>query len=349
MRWQKRRLGRCDRQRGYRNIYFTRDVAVSIEGLVAVGLEEAVQRHLEGLKARQGKNCGIPDWFIDNWYAWAKQKFHRAVIERELVWMVAKKINRRFPGLIPSMGATHDTTDSELHYINAIHAYAEAVRDHPLVDGYSESMHRALRFAEGRINKDGLYTGVDWRDNVRFPNDVTLLSNNALLFRAYQSLKLDDKAEALKTRIQEKFWNGSYHTDQPGGSHFDAFGQALAVLYEIATPEQYNSIASKFESMFTIFGLRANDLVTPDNLRGGERVSVKRVNQNGKIWPFVEGYAALALKKMGKDDLARRILENWSGFGEWYDPFTGKRGGARLQMWSAALYIRACQELKMAA
>ncbi len=243
---------------GYKNIYFTRDLAIAAEGLVAAGLEEHVQKHLNSLAIRQGEDGGIPVFFIGNYRAWALQKLRRAFIDGELLWMIMKKLNNYFPNFVPkSMGATHDTTDSELQYIDAVVKYARLTGDTEFLQAHHGNMKAAFQFSQSRV-KDGLYRGVDWRDNVRFPPDVALLSNNALLVRAYKALNLS--ARTLKERINDQFWNGEYHTDQPNVKDFDAFGQALAVLNDIPTAGQYTNIARKFESLVTNVGIKANDL-----------------------------------------------------------------------------------------
>ncbi|MFN8611670.1 MAG: HAD-IIB family hydrolase [Vulcanimicrobiota bacterium] len=80
---------------------------------------------------------------------------------------------------------------------------------------------------------------------------------------------------------------------------------------------------------------------------------------NGGIWPMVGGYWVRYLHRLGLHQLACRelyrlallnqqgIRSDWE-FNEWSHGRTGKPMGKRYQAWSAASYIRACQELGMA-
>jgi sucrose-6F-phosphate phosphohydrolase len=80
---------------------------------------------------------------------------------------------------------------------------------------------------------------------------------------------------------------------------------------------------------------------------------------NGGIWPMVGGFWVRYLHRLGLHQLACRelyrlallnqqgIQSSWE-FNEWAHARTGKPMGKRYQAWSAASYIRACQELGMA-
>ena len=71
------------------------------------------------------------------------------------------------------------------------------------------------------------------------------------------------------------------------------------------------------------------------------------MKQSFVIWPFIHGFAILALLKMGERALADQPFDEYtalSGFWEYYDPKTGKGYGAEEQLWSAALYLRVAAE-----
>ncbi|HJN76759.1 MAG TPA: glycoside hydrolase 100 family protein [Myxococcota bacterium] len=62
---------------------------------------------------------------------------------------------------------------------------------------------------------------------------------------------------------------------------------------------------------------------------------------NGGLWPMVNGFWAMAARRLGEDDIAETLLEavrraNERGFPEYLDARTGEPGGARGQAWSAA-------------
>jgi sucrose-6F-phosphate phosphohydrolase len=80
---------------------------------------------------------------------------------------------------------------------------------------------------------------------------------------------------------------------------------------------------------------------------------------NGGIWPFIGGMWVRFIHRLGLSDLARRELVKlaqvnrlgktrpWE-FNEWVHGVTGRPMGKAYQAWSAAAYLRACQELHLA-
>lgn len=128
-------------------------------------------------------------------------------------------------------------------------------------------------------------------------------------------------------------------------------GQSLAVLFDIVPKARYASIREKYTELETPFGYRINDFMpdpkTPEEERAVQLV-VQKTNQYGTIWPFVHGFAILALEKMGEHALAVEQFRRWDkleGFYEWYDASTGQPFGSNQQLWSAALYLAAARTL----
>jgi len=80
---------------------------------------------------------------------------------------------------------------------------------------------------------------------------------------------------------------------------------------------------------------------------------------NAGIWPFVGGMWVRFIHRLGLHDIARNELvklarvnqlgkaEPWE-FNEWVHGTTGRPMGKAYQAWSAAAYLRACQELHLA-
>jgi sucrose-6F-phosphate phosphohydrolase len=80
---------------------------------------------------------------------------------------------------------------------------------------------------------------------------------------------------------------------------------------------------------------------------------------NGGIWPFVGGMWVRFVHRLGLHDIARNELvklaqvnrlgktREWE-FNEWVHGTTGRPMGKAYQAWSAAAYLRACQELHLA-
>lgn len=80
---------------------------------------------------------------------------------------------------------------------------------------------------------------------------------------------------------------------------------------------------------------------------------------NGGIWPFIGGLWVRFIHRLGLNDIARHELvklarvnqlgktHEWE-FNEWMHGTTGRPMGKAYQAWSAAAYLRACQELHLA-
>jgi glycogen debranching enzyme len=79
---------------------------------------------------------------------------------------------------------------------------------------------------------------------------------------------------------------------------------------------------------------------------------------NGGIWPHVGGMWVRFIHRLGMRPLAcqelvklaelnrRGVRSEWE-FNEWAHGVTGRPMGKRYQAWSAAAYLRACQELEL--
>ncbi len=80
---------------------------------------------------------------------------------------------------------------------------------------------------------------------------------------------------------------------------------------------------------------------------------------NGGIWPFIGGMWVRFIHRLGLHDIARTELvklaqlnrqgktHEWE-FNEWFHGQTGRPMGKAYQAWSAAAFLRACQELHLA-
>lgn len=332
---------------GYRGQCWTRDLGISIEDLLGAGMEVDVWNHLVSLRRLQKRDGGVPTFFPDSTLEWLLQK--GSLLAEDAISLDFSRV-RNYAGKLARAvtrgkffhGYTPAATDTPLHFIRALDIYKKS-SNVPLISSVGEMQRSAMHAARENL-VGGFYRGGDWRDNVAFVEGAILLSNNVLYAVARRALG----AETAFTNdlIQAAFWTGEFHSDT-GGDTFDVYGQSLAVLEGIATPEQYGSITEKIRSMRTHHGLKANDLDISDCPRKLRKAN-ERVNQYGTIWPFVTGQAICALERMGERDLARDLFDQWTGeggFREWYDPLTGEGGGGERQMWSAALYLRAGKEI----
>lgn len=200
------------------------------------------------------------------------------------------------------------------------------------------------------------------------------LSLNCTYYAAYKTLELmarelkqkdsDDwaqKADALKNKINEKFWdeqNGMYRyiVDIEGGDDSqEALGIAFAILYNIADPEKQKAIFNHVQiSKHGIAGLWPP---FPRFARAGGFG-----NHSGLIWPFMQPFWAEACKKAGRLDLfdsefanLTRLCSTDGWFYQSYDPVSGKPSGGiaavgnnrvlptgvrPYQSWTATAYLR---------
>lgn len=314
---------------------WTRDLALAVAPLLLkTGEAEIVRVHLENLSMRQRENGQIPILFLSDEEAWRKKKVAERGTES---FMVQRYDAGELWNLTPG------TKDSEILYAIAMHEYVMATDDQSLLDKYGENITRAIAYVEkNNFNRDGLAVGTDWRDTMEvLLADRALLTNNVLLVHAYELMGENDKADALKERILEHFWLSDSIIDYlPGGFRPDPLGLALAVLHDVAPKQTWPLIKKLFDAVDTSCGVTIKCIHNP--YVAGEQEVFDRT-EGVVVWPFVAGFAAMALSKMGYRADAMKMfakLENLEGFYEWYDPATGKGWGAPEQLWSATLYLR---------
>ena len=201
------------------------------------------------------------------------------------------------------------------------------------------------------------------------------LSTNCVYVRAYRIAGLmarelrqdpnpasEDCAAALADRIQTHFWNpakGSFNylVDPEGGCNYqEGLGNSLALLFDLASPEQAGSILEN--QHLTDAGIPC---VWPSFPRYIEAGGFGR--HSGTVWPFISGFWGEAALKYGRPDLFEReftaLTANINRDGqcaEIYHPLTGEiyggmqEGGSgedgmqwascARQSWSASAYLR---------
>lgn len=174
-----------------------------------------------------------------------------------------------------------------------------------------------------------------------FYGELAPRHNNAIQFRVYELAGLTDRAEALRTRILETHFANGEVLDFPGNDRFDPLGASLAVLHGVVGKEYHGRIVERMRRVDTPTGVTIRCRHNPMN--DVEDAMIDRTN--GVVsWPFVVGFAVLALLKMGErtfaeEQFAKMVAHN--GFREYYDPADATGYGEIDQLWSAALYLRA--------
>lgn len=315
---------------------WTRDLALAVAPLLLeLGNPEIVKTHLRNLSERQRPNGQIPILFLSDEQEWRKKK----VAERGAnSFMVGRYDKGELWNLTPG------TKDSEILYVIAMHEYANATGDQSLLLEFADVISKAMTYVETHnLNGDGLAVGADWRDTMEvFLSNRALLSNNVLLKRAYDLLGDRQKSEAQRERIVRHFWNGATIADYiPDGDRPDPLGIALSVLCDVMPPDRFEQVKDLLLSVDTRHGVTIKCIHNP--YADGEKEVFQRTG-GVVVWPFVVGFVVMALQKMGYANEAQSLfkkLEDLEGFYEWYDPETGRGWGAKEQLWSATLYLRA--------
>ncbi|MCA9356579.1 hypothetical protein H6784_00295 [Candidatus Nomurabacteria bacterium] len=320
----------------YKYQCWTRDLALAVAPLLLeMGETVIVRTHLKNLSEKQCENGQIPILFLSDEVAWRSKK----VSERgQNSFMVVRYDKGRLWNLTPG------TKDSEILYVIAMYEYAIATGDLSLIDEYGDRIKLAMKYVEvHNLNDSGLAVGADWRDTMEvFLSDKALLSNNVLLAQAYNLMGEKEKAEKQRRMIMMYFWKNKNFTDYiPGGNRPDPLGIALGILCEAVPREVYPHALRLLHSVDSDFGVTIKCIHNP--YTDGEEEVFERT-KGIVVWPFVVGFSVMALHKMGYYDEAQALfqkMENLDGFYEWYDPTTGKGWGAKEQLWSASLYLRA--------
>ncbi len=230
-------------------------------------------------------------------------------------------------------------------------------------------------------SRDGLYRGeqsfLDWREqsypqwtakNVTHIAMSKSLSTNVLhyasmkiaatlarkLQRPSSSTLYEARAKSLKLAIQKGFWlnnKGLFSAlkvtelDSSAVEKFDLLGLSLAIIWEVATPEQAKQILKNY----------------PHTAAGAPVIWPELPNvsiyHNRAIWPFVSSYWLKAAQKQGNAEVfthnaftlirgAALNLSNMENFefltlSNWFDDgnFSGPVINSQRQLWSVAGYL----------
>jgi hypothetical protein len=321
----------CDR---YDHQCWTRDMAIAAApAFRLLGGDEPVENHVRELTARVSAHGKVPILYLDDEVSFLNAKIEKSIKTGKMSFMLRRYLDS---GLTVE-NLTPWTTDGELLYvIAAFEQFGKALNDRarlddPEITKLREAITRAQTYMRGEHVRDGYFVGGDWRDTQTHLRDKVLLTNNALLYHHYRLAWTEREAEELKERINRDFWTGTYYRDHLDTDATDTLGTAFAVLYGIVPEERYRAVVESFERLNTPFGYLTNDC-PPNPTTDEERELLTTMPQSKVIWPFIHGFAILALLKMGERRLAEEGLKKYTaldGFYEWYDPATGKGYGAK--------------------
>ena len=215
--------------------------------------------------------------------------------------------------------------------------------------------------------ENGLYKGessfLDWREqtypkwmsNMDIAESMNLGTNvvhyqaNRVLEKMANALEEDSskyakRAEDIKNSINEELWledKGYYAQYLYGRKYmnvsprFEALGEALAVIFDVADKQQVKRIVS--ESPVTAYGVTSIYPQIP---------GIPPYHNNG-IWPFVQSYWNLAAAKAGNEQVlnhglaaiyrpAALFLSNYENFVAESGDFEGTAINSRRMLWSMA-------------
>ena len=167
---------------------------------------------------------------------------------------------------------------------------------------------------------------------------------------------LEEKARLLKVTIQQRLWsstlqNYAYFEDEYGllVDHTEGLGSALALLEFDNDDDEEDTERNDmiFESTYTTkeYGIPC---LWPQFQYSSNvwEWRVARHYHNGRSWPFVQGYWAMAAAHHKREDLFTNALRGITAlsrigntFAEYYNLNGTYVDGRRSQLWSAAGYI----------
>jgi len=99
------------------------------------------------------------------------------------------------------------TSDGEILFLIGSRKYAEFSGDSSFLEENADAFKRCLGFVEDRLNEFGFIPGMDWRDAIPNYMEKCLLASQVLLSQMYVHLGENERANDLKTRINQAFFS----------------------------------------------------------------------------------------------------------------------------------------------
>ncbi|MBI2483541.1 hypothetical protein HYV74_05200 [Candidatus Uhrbacteria bacterium] len=283
-----------------------------------------------------------------------------------------------------SYGGNAGRVDATLWWLVGLGVYGHAMHDDAFVRGWWGGVTKAVELLRAwEFNAGGLLyvpQAGDWADEyvlsgyVLYDQALRLL---ALRWVAYWSERLFGNDHLLRTVVHTKSGKVVEEQDtdrvqraiersfapiggpsayrlaafRPGGqsTQFDALGNAIACLAGggLMTALDYGQahlrrrLVPAFHPIITPRDSEFADLVAAAS---GDLRNMPGRYHNGGLWPMVNGFWALALRWVGREDEANDIAAaiadanrlDGCAFAEFLDANTGKPGGTWPQAWSAA-------------
>jgi hypothetical protein len=318
---------------------------------------EVIRRHLRAIAAAQEKSSGhIPVLTLDDAEAFLRSKRPESFMMRRYKEELPKHPEEPYYGL---HFLTPGTTDPDLLFLLAAKPFEAEL-------GLTETMNLTRARVRSML-VDGLHPGADHRDartkegwpkdkKVDWPwlDDKPVLSKQCMLYRIYVQDGESEKAEALRSAINARYYNGVYYDDYPGVDaevprpYFDVLGNALACLYGVADEKQCASVFARALAEWRAQPhgmIPSYDTLIPA-MNGNPVEEAILARDKCEVYPWVNGFLLLAMLERGREKEATELFSQWAhrvdadGFYEWYDVVDGKGHGGYHQGWIAALFLR---------
>lgn len=322
----------------YKRQCWTRDLSLAMQPaarLIPGGIA-AAERHLRSLARLQTSDGSIPILFLDGARGhldFLATKLWRTIRDRRISFMLRRYLTGNLGRLTPG------TTDSELHFARAVLMHAERGGSPQVAIDLASHVERAIAYiANNLCDVRGLLLGADWRDTMdEVLKRKALLSNNAMWYDVLRRSGRGHEAARVRNAVSGRLCGGLGDYDLSGAP--DPLGLALGVLSDMFDRHIHSDVVAMMRSVDSPCGVTI--LCKHSAYSVEERDVIERTG-GVVVWPFVVGYAILALRKIGTAEalaLAQEQTDKLRNIdcAEWYDPATGKGYGSPAQGWSASL------------
>ena len=341
---------------------FGRDAAICVLAMCGSGepaLEQGALDSLDALAAQQARNGQIAKFVdprgqdADFWYL--------GCIDATLWWLIAADHVRRASALPGARGRWHGEIERAIGWLLAQeHQHFRLLQQNEASD-WADIMPRS-----GYV----LYTNALWYHvKQRFAladAEVTYHHFNHLFRPMRQDLPDYHRARLLQHYARRGRRDPgtylSFVNFASSGHEGDVFGNLLAVLCGLADAELARRVAQRVsdagaDSPYPVRVVlhpltRRDELWRPYMAR--HRQNLEHQYHNGGIWPFVGGFWAMSLARIGERDAAARALaalaqanarDQWR-FTEWFHGRTLEPMGMAGQSWNAATFLLALEDLR---
>lgn len=341
---------------------FGRDAAICVLAMCGSdvpALEQGALDSLDALAAQQARNGQIAKYVdpsgqdADFWYL--------GCIDATLWWLIAADHVRRTSRLPAARGRWRTQIERATSWLLAQeHQHFRLLQQNEASD-WADIMPRS-----GYV----LYTNALWYHvKQRFAladADVTRYHFNHLFRPMRQDLPDYHRARLLQHYARRGRRDPGLYLSfvnlASSGHEGDVFGNVLAVLCGLADEELGQRIVQRIgeAGADTPYPVRVvlHPLTRRDELwrpyMARHRQNLEHQYHNGGIWPFVGGFWAMALARLGQREAAARALaaladanarDQWR-FTEWFHGRTLEPMGMAGQSWNAATFLLALDSLR---